>query len=337
MESYQIVIVGNGEAALVCALSARNTYPDKNIAIIKNDKRNSIVEEILLAASGDFGRKLSIIYDDIVQKNNNTLNLASGRKIQYEKLVIAAGSSAIEPPIDGIKKRGVVLIDTDPKYLRKIKREALEANHIVIFGGGYIGVELSDELLSVGKKVTIIEKSKRLMPSSFDAEISVKAKEIIENMGGKVILDSKIRSILGDDSVSGVKLSNDEIIDCDFLIICCGTRPNTELAEKLGLIFDRDRGILVDEYFRTSDKDIYAVGECAAKFDFYASDLANVLLHNTKMEEAKLVGANLYSVIFNRGKMIDYLNEKRNIRGKIKSELKSLEVLNGSKVYLPLQ
>ena len=337
MESYQIVIVGNGEAALVCALSARNTYPDKNIAIIKNDKRNSIVEEILLAASGDFGRKLSIIYDDIVQKNNNTLNLASGRKIQYEKLVIAAGSSAIEPPIDGIKKRGVVLIDTDPKYLRKIKREALEANSIVIFGGGYIGVELSDELLSVGKKVTIIEKSKRLMPSSFDAEISVKAKEIIENMGGKVILDSKIRSILGDDSVSGVKLSNDEIIDCDFLIICCGTRPNTELAEKLGLIFDRDRGILVDEYFRTSDKDIYAVGECAAKFDFYASDLANVLLHNTKMEEAKLVGANLYSVIFNRGKMIDYLNEKRNIRGKIKSELKSLEVLNGSKVYLPLQ
>lgn len=337
MESYQIVIVGNGEPALVCALSARNTYPDKNIAIIKNDKRNSIVEEILLAASGDFGRKLSIIYDDIVQKNNNTLNLASGRKIQYEKLVIAAGSSAIEPPIDGIKKRGVVLIDTDPKYLRKIKREALEANSIVIFGGGYIGVELSDELLSVGKKVTIVEKSKRLMPSSFDAEISVKAKEIIENMGGKVILDSKIRSILGDDSVSGVKLSNDEIIDCDFLIICCGTRPNTELAEKLGLIFDRDRGILVDEYFRTSDKDIYAVGECAAKFDFYASDLANVLLHNTKMEEAKLVGANLYSVIFNRGKMIDYLNEKRNIRGKIKSELKSLEVLNGSKVYLPLQ
>lgn len=337
MESYQIVIVGNGEPALVCALSARNTYPDKNIAIIKNDKRNSIVEEILLAASGDFGRKLSIIYDDIVQKNNNTLNLASGRKIQYEKLVIAAGSSAIEPPIDGIKKRGVVLIDTDPKYLRKIKREALEANSIVIFGGGYIGVELSDELLSVGKKVTIVEKSKRLMPSSFDAEISVKAKEIIENMGGKVILDSKIRSILGDDSVSGVKLSNDEIIDCDFLIICCGTRPNTELAEKLGLIFDRDRGILVDEYFRTSDKDIFAVGECAAKFDFYASDLANVLLHNTKMEEAKLVGANLYSVIFNRGKMIDYLNEKRNIRGKIKSELKSLEVLNGSKVYLPLQ
>lgn len=337
MESYQIVIVGNGEPALVCALSARNTYPDKNIAIIKNDKRNSIVEEILLAASGDFGRKLSIIYDDIVQKNNNTLNLASGRKIQYEKLVIAAGSSAIEPPIDGIKKRGVLLIDTDPKYLRKIKREALEANSIVIFGGGYIGVELSDELLRVGKKVTIVEKSKRLMPSSFDAEISVKAKEIIENMGGKVILDSKIRSILGDDSVSGVKLSNDEIIDCDFLIICCGTRPNTELAEKLGLIFDRDRGILVDEYFRTSDKDIYAVGECAAKFDFYASDLANVLLHNTKMEEAKLVGANLYSVIFNRGKMIDYLNEKRNIRGKIKSELKSLEVLNGSKVYLPLQ
>jgi NADH oxidase (H2O2-forming) len=337
VETFEIIIAGNGEPALVCTLSARNTYTDKSIAIIKNDKKNSIIEEILSAASGGFNKRLNIFYDDIESKNQNILSLVSGSKLKYEKLVLATGSCAIEPPINGIKKDGVFLLNRDPKYLRKIKQEALDAENIVIFGGGYIGVELSDELLKVGKNVTIIEKSKRLMPSSFDSETSTKAKEIIERLGGKVILDSKIKRILGIDSVTGITLSNDINIDCDFLIICCGSRPNTEVAEKLGLIYDRDRGILVDEYFRTSDKDIFAVGECAAKYDFYASDLANVFLHNTKMEEAKLLGANLYSIIFNRGRMIDYLTEGKSINQRIKNELKDLEVLDDSENHLPLQ
>ena len=337
METYEIIVAGNGEPALVCTLSARNTYTDKSIAIIKNDRKNSIIEEILSSASNGFNKRLNIFYDEIDSKNYNVLNLASGDKLKYEKLVLATGSCAIEPPIDGIKKDGVFLINRDPKNLRKIRQEALDAENIVIFGGGYIGVELSDELLRVGKKVTIVEKSKRLMPSSFDSETSARAKEIIEKLGGKVILDSKIKSILGIETVAGVTLSNGEKIDCDFLMICCGSRPNTEIAEKLGLIYDRDRGILIDEYFRTSDKNIFAVGECAAKFDFYASDLANVFLHNTKMEEAKLLGANLYSIIFNRGRMIDYLTESKNIKKRIKKELKSLEVLDDSENRLPLQ
>ena len=195
---------------------------------------------------------------------------------------------------------------------------------------------MCDELLRAGKHVTIVEKSTRLMPSSFGSDISNKVKEVIENLGGRVILDSKIKSILGIEAVTGIKLSYDEVIDCDFLMICCGSRPNVEMAEKLGIIFDRDRGILVDEYFRTSDKDIYAVGECAAKNDFFASDLSNVLMYNSKMEEAKLLGANLYSVIFNRGNMTGYYNEDRNFKERIINELKKQEILNASKEFIPL-
>jgi NADPH-dependent 2,4-dienoyl-CoA reductase/sulfur reductase-like enzyme len=229
-----------------------------------------------------------------------------------------------------------MLINKDPEQIRKIKAEALEAESVVIYGGGYIGVELCDELLRARKQVTIIEKSKRLMPSSFDADTSNKVKEVIENLGGRVILDEKIKSVLGIDAVTGVKLSSDEVIDCDFLMVCCGSRPNVGMAEKLGIIYDRDRGILVDEYFRTSDKNIYAVGDCAAKHDFFASDLSNVLTYNSKMEEAKLLGANLYSVIFNRGKMISYLSEKRSLKNRIKTELKKLEISNATKDFIPL-
>lgn len=337
MEKYQIVIAGNGEPALICTLSARNTYTDKSIAIIKTDMQNSIIEEILSSISGRFTTRLNVFYDDIRSRDHNVLHLNGGGKIEYEKLVLATGSRAIEPPIDGIQKDGVMLINKDPEQIRKIKNGALDAESIVIYGGGYIGVELCDELLRAGKKVTIIEKSKRLMPSSFDAEISNKVKEVIENSGGRVILDAKIKSVLGIDTVTGIKLSTNEVLDCDFLLICCGSRPNVEMAEKLGIIFDRDRGILVDEYFRTSDKNIYAVGDCAAKNDFFTSDLFNVLTYNSKMEEAKLLGANLYSVIFNRGKMINYLSEKRSLTDRIKTELKKLEISNAAKDFIPLQ
>jgi NADPH-dependent 2,4-dienoyl-CoA reductase/sulfur reductase-like enzyme len=336
MEKYQIVIAGNGEPALVCTISARHTYTDKSIAIIKTDKQNSIVEEIFNSISSGFNNMLNVFYDDIERKERNVLHLKSGKKIEYEKLVLATGSRAIEPPIDGIPKDGVMLINNDPEQIRKIKKEALEAENIVIYGGGYLGVELCDELLRAGKHVTIVEKSKRLMPSSFGSDISDKVKEVIENLGGRVILDSKIKSVLGIDAVTGIKLSSDEVIDCDFVVICCGSRPNVEMAEKLGIIFDRDRGVLVDEYFRTSDKDIYAVGECAAKSDFFTSDLSNVLMHNTKMEEARLLGANLYSIIFNRGKLISYLSEKRNLKDRIKTELKKLEIPNATKDFIPL-
>ncbi len=336
MEKYDIVIAGNGEPALVCTLSARHTYTDKSIAIIKSERQNNMIEDVFNSISAGFDQTLSILYDDIEKKIHNILYLKSGNTIEYEKLVLVSGSRAIEPPIDGLRKKGVALVNTDPERLRKIKREALEAEQIIIYGGSYFGVELCDELLHSGKRVTIIEKSKRLMPSSFDNEISNKIKAVIEELGGKVILDTKVKGIIGVDAVTGIRLSNDEIINCDFMIICCGSRPNIETAEKLGLIYDRDRGILVDEYFRTSDKSIYAVGECAAKYDFFTSDLSNFLMYNSKMEEAKLLGANLYSVIFNRGKMINYLSDARNLTDKIKSELKELEITYNEEVFISL-
>ena len=264
-------------------------------------------------------------------KSRNVLHLKNGGEIEYEKLVLATGSRAIEPPIEGLKKNGVAIISKEPEKIKKAKKESLSADNIVVFGGGYMGVELCDELLRLGKKVTLIEKSNRLLPSAFDPNVSNKVKEEIENLGGKVILGEKIESVLGIDNVAAVKLSSDEVLDCDFLMLCCGSKPNVEVAEKLGVIFDRDRGILVDEYFRTSDKDISAVGECAAKFDFFSSDFSSVLIHDTKIEEARLLGANLYSVIFNRGKMSDCLSESTTLKARFKTELKKLERLKTTK------
>lgn len=319
MQKYNIVIYGLTEAALVCANSALKTYPDKNIALIFPDSDKKFI--LLLAenlASNSNGR-ISVLHKSITSREANNLILDDDEIIGFEKLVIATGSSPIKPNIEGIEKEGVFLIDKDFQSINRIKKLALKCEKIVVFGGGYLGVEFADELLREGKSVTIIERSNRLLPSSFDSEISLSAQNIIESQGGAVILNNKVKEVIGNNRVEYVKLRNEETLNCDFLMISSGSRPNVEVAEKLKIVFDYDRGILIDDYFRTSDKDIFAIGDCAAKFDFFRGDLCSFLMQSLKLQEAELVGSNIYSVIYNRGKLSSYLTYQKRLLGRIKN------------------
>lgn len=329
MNSFHIVVIGNSETALVCSLTAQKTYPDKKVALIINSRRNEFINRLF--HSGSFNNSdngVAVMADEVITRSENVIGLMSGEEIAFEKLVIATGSEAIQPHIEGIDKEGVYFINKDPDYLLIIKNRALEAEKIVIYGGGYIGVVLADELLRAGKNVTLVGRTNRLLPSSIDLEVSAEAKNILEVQGGRIIFKSKVRQVFGNKKISGVRLRDGEVLVCDFLIICCGERPETKLAEKFGLVYDNDRGILVDEYQRTSDKNIFAVGECAARFDFFCGDLSDFILSTTRLEEAKLIGSNLYSVIYNRGRLNDYIIERNNIRTRIQKSLKSSDYIN---------
>lgn len=332
MQKYNIVIYGLTETALVCAYSAHKTYPDKTIALIFPDTDKKFI--LLLAENLAFNsnEKITILNKSICGREANKLILNNNDEIGFDKLVIATGSSPIKPNIEGIDKKGVFLIDKDFQNINRIRKLALRSNKIIVFGGGYIGVEFADELLRDGKSVTIIERSNRLLPLSFDAEISLSAQQIIESQGGKVILNEKVKEVIGNEKIEAVKLRNGEIIECDFLMISSGSRPSVEVAEKLKIVFDYDRGILIDDYFRTSDKDIFAIGDCAAKFDFFRGDLCSFLMQSLKLQEAELVGSNLYSVIYNRGKLSAHLKNQKKLLGRIKHRENDYE-----KSYLSLR
>lgn len=325
MQKYNIIIYGLTEAALVCANSAHKTYPDKNIALIFPDSSKKFVLMLADSLAQNSNQKISILHKNISSREGYHLILDDNEIISFDKLVIATGSSPIKPTIEGIDKDGVYLIDKDFQNINRIKKLALKSDHIAVFGGGYIGVEFSDELLREGKSVTIIERSNRLLPSSFDSEISLSAQKIIESQGGRVILNNKVKEVIGNNHIEAVKLRDGEIIECDFLLISSGSRPNVEIAEKLKIVFDYDRGILIDDYFRTSDKDIFAIGDCAAKFDFFRGDLCGFLMQSIKLREAELVGSNLYSVIYNRGKLSNYLTYQKRLLSKLKNQEKEYE------------
>jgi len=332
MQKYEIIIYGLTEAALVCAHSAHKTYPDKNIALLFPDNSKKFISLLAENLAQNSDGKIKVMHKNILSREGSSLLLDDNETITFEKLVIATGSSPIKPSIEGIDKEGVHLIDKDFQNINRIKKLALKSNHIVVFGGGYIGVEFSDELLREGKRVTVIERSNRLLPSSFDSEISLSALEIIESQGGRVILNNKVKEVIGNNKIEAVKLRDGEIIGCDFLMISSGSKPNVDVAEKLQIVFDYDRGILIDDYFRTSDKNIFAIGDCAAKFEFFRGDLCGFLMQSLKLQEAELVGSNLFSVIYNRGKLSSHLSFQKRLLRKVKNQEKMYE-----KSYLSLR
>ncbi|MDX9924554.1 MAG: FAD-dependent oxidoreductase, partial [Ignavibacteriaceae bacterium] len=150
-------------------------------------------------------------------------------------------------------------------------------------------------LIKEKKDVTVIEMMDSLL-QSMDNEFGEKVKEILINQGGKVITRKSVQKILGDAKVNGVELNDNTTIDCDLLIVSVGYKPNLDLAEKFGLNFEDGKGILVDSYLRTSVKDIFAIGDCAAKYDFFTGEFSNIMLASTAMAEGRLVGSNLYSI-----------------------------------------
>ncbi|MBN1302131.1 MAG: FAD-dependent oxidoreductase [Melioribacteraceae bacterium] len=308
MKHYDIAIIGGGPAGVACAISAKNTHPDKEVVLIRKESKPMVpcgipytlftlnqVSDNILPDTPLEKNKINVIDDEAVGRTDHKILLADNGEIEFEKLVLATGSKAVLPNIEGVDKENIFLVRKNMEYLENLKLKLKDAENVVILGGGYIGVEVADELLKSGKKITIVEMMDFLLPS-MDNEFGEKVEEIIKGKGGRVITGKSVQKILGSNKVSGVELNDGSEIGCDLLIISCGYKPSIELAEKFNLVCEKGKGILVDDYLRTSEKDIFAIGDCAAKYDFFTGEFSNIMLASTAMAEGRLVGSNIYSI-----------------------------------------
>ena len=310
MRKYDVVIIGGGPGGVTTALSARNTYPEKSILLIRREKTPlipcgvpyvfhtlDVVEDDILPDKPLEKNGVELLVDEVAKvQDNKELILRSGERIKWDKLVLALGSKPFVPPLPGIDKKGVYFVKKEIDYLKELREEVEAARNIVILGGGFIGVEVADELLKKGKTVVLIEKLSSLLPLSMDAEFGIIVAEILKERGAEVVVGTSVKEIIGEENVCGVKLENGKQYPADVVIIAAGYRPNIELAQQMGLEVDPRYGIIVDEYMRTSMKDVFAVGDCVAKRNFLTGEFSKLMLASTATAQGRLVGSNLFDL-----------------------------------------
>jgi len=307
-----VLVLGGGPAGIITAVTARKYYPDKNIVVMKDIEQGVIPcgipymfvslknpEENKLGNAVLDNNKIDCAIDAAVKidKKNKSVLTDKGDIYFYDKLVLAVGSTPLNLPIPGIDKKGVYPIYKDLNYLKKAISEIKQYKNILVIGGGFIGVELADELTKLdGKEVTLVEMLPSILANSFDPEFSQIAEDKLKENGVNVITGISVKKIVGEEKVEKVKLSDDSEIKVDAIVLGVGSIPNSDLANEAGLDIVSKKGIFVDEYMRTSDPDIFAVGDCASKRDFYTRKPIPVMLASTATAEARIAGANLYKI-----------------------------------------
>jgi NADH oxidase (H2O2-forming) len=307
-----IVIIGGNPAGGTAAMTSKKMNKNKSVLVIRKEPKSLVpcgipytigtlasVDENIKPLTGAKKAGIEFLIDEVISINTaeKTLFLKNSESVSYEKLILALGSEPIVPPISGSDLEGVFTVRKEFDYIKKINEPLKQAKNVVVIGAGFIGVEMSDEIVKNGTNVTLIEAMDTVLPLAFDTDFSEKARKSLQNHKVKLRLGEMVKQINGKNGkVSGVELKNGETITADIVLFAIGYRANTELAQKAGLNIGVYNGIITDDYLRTSAPDVFAVGDCAEHRDYFTHKVSRVMLASISASEARIAGMNLYDL-----------------------------------------
>lgn len=206
-----------------------------------------------------------------INKDRKSVTCADGSEVSYDVLVLATGSNALLPRfIPGHDANGVFVYRTIDDLEKLIAFSATkEGTFGAVIGGGLLGLEAAKAMMDLNtlKQVKVIERSRWVLSRQLDEEAGSMVVEQVRNLGVDVMLSKRVDKIEVDDNnfVTGVRFEDDELMPCSIVCFAIGVRPRDDLARKAGIkCADRGGGIIVDNELRTSEEDIYAIGECAS-------------------------------------------------------------------------
>jgi len=226
-----------GKTAEDLSMASIDWYKERNIALYLEDKVISI------------------------DRDKKTVTSEQGITLSYDKIIMATGSRAFVPPLPGINKKGVFVYRTI-EDLEAIIAYAKNCKTCAVIGGGLLGLEAAKAAQELGLKTDVVEFAPRLMPRQVDEAGGEMLKRLIETQGITVNLKKHTKKILGESSVTAMEFNDGSTIKTDMIIISAGISPRDDLARKIGLTVGERGGILVNSSLKTSDDNIYAIGEC---------------------------------------------------------------------------
>jgi nitrite reductase (NADH) large subunit len=286
MTKSKLVVIGNGMAGarFVEELISRGGRDLYDIAIFGDEPYGNYNRILLSSVLGGGHQAEDIFINPLSWYVENEINFHAGvrataidprRKAvtgaggvveHYDTLVIATGSSALVPPIAGLKRqsgtfKGGVFVFRTLDDCNAILNCAAAVKKAAVIGGGLLGLEAARGLLEHGLEVHVVHLMPYLMELQLDAMGGAILQRSLEKMGLHIHLKKNTRELLGEERVSGLKFEDGGTLSCDLLVISAGIRPNVQLAREAGLLVER--AIVVGDDLRSDDPDIYALGECA--------------------------------------------------------------------------
>ena len=275
-----VVVIGNGIAGVTAADHVRRRHPDCTIDVIADELHplyNRIgVSRLIYGRSAMTG--LHLLPDDWYDRNRitcwlntqvheidlegHTVILGTEERLAYDRLILTMGGSASLPSIDGLEQDGVFVVrGADDAISLRAYAQRHRCRRAIVAGGGLLGLEAAYAMYKLGLRVTVVQRSSRLLTRQLDDRASELLKRYFNGLGIEIVLEAAPVTVEGDGHARAVVLSDGRTLDLDLLVVCAGIHPNTELAAAAGI--EVGRGVIVDEHMRTNDPNVFAAGDVA--------------------------------------------------------------------------
>ena len=226
-----------------------------------------------------------------IDKANNNILLENGESLKYDKLVLSTGARPFIPAIEGLILSNNTFALRTAEDVNKIRAAVSEkqGSKVIIIGGGYIGLEIAASLKKLGCDVNILEREERVLARVTSSEMSSYFNQLHEENGVIIHTNKNVTSITKEKSHNTVVCADGSTFTADIIIVGVGIKVNKELAEDIGLKIEN--GISVNEFVQTSEKDIYAIGDCTFHFNPHYGRYVRLESVQNAVEQGKTAAA----------------------------------------------
>lgn len=276
------LILGASASGVNCAKTIRELDPHGQITMVSKDKsiysrcmlhhiigKKRNIEELNFA-----DEKFSEAYKinwlkntgvENLDTNNRKVILDNGEILEYDKLLIATGSSSFIPPVKKLREGKNIYGLRNIEDAIKIREEAKNANNVAVLGAGLVGIDAVAGLLEHNISISLVEMSDRILSMQLDRKSALRYEELFENEGVDIYTSVRAEEVLLDEGnkVKGLMLSDGRCIDCEMIVVAAGVRPNIDFIEDNTVKLDR--GVVINNRCETNIKDIYAAGDVTGK------------------------------------------------------------------------
>ncbi|AGS40090.1 nitrite reductase large subunit NirB [Cycloclasticus zancles] len=314
----QLVVIGNGMVGHKFLQSMVNSDEMQNYDITTFCEETRFAYDRVQLSSyfnGKTEEDLSLVEPDFFEKNNITVHIGDraahidrdkkivtsekGQRISYDKIVLATGSFPFVPPIPGHERENCFVYRTIDDLI-DIAKAGKESKVGVVIGGGLLGLEAAKALKDLGLKTHVVEFAPRLMAVQIDDGAGAVLRKKIEELGVSVHTQKNTQGIVdGEQCLHRMNFADGSYIETDVILFSAGIRPRDDIARDCGLTLGERGGIVIDDHCQTSDKDIYAIGECALWdgkiFGLVAPgyQMAQVVADRLSLKENSFTGADM--------------------------------------------